>query len=176
MRYVLLIGALIVIIGGLAVFLLYPSSNHQPASGSSGAVFPGSGSGTGSTASSTPSAATLSLAASDGGTVSSRDFLSDADVSSPASGYYYLGFHAGTDPYQIIFQSSSRIFTIELLKEPIGATRSQAEQYLAAKLGLSQSDLCRLDYTLSVPQTVNSTYASRNLLFSFCPGAVSLPQ
>ena len=41
-------------------------------------------------------------------------------------------------------------------------------------LGISESDMCRLSYMVSVPNRVNTIYAGQNLGFSFCMGAVAL--
>lgn len=98
-------------------------------------------------------------------------------------GYYSLGYSVeqtmtgtSTPPFLIMYIEATRFFTIELLREPIGETRSMIELYLGQRLKLSPSDLCKLNYTLSVPVSVNQDYAGKNLGFSFCPGATVLPK
>jgi hypothetical protein len=128
-----------------------------------------------------------------GGTTASTTTATDPILSDPGivadpinPGYYYLGYHlnqgtstdataTSTPPYLITYISATHYFNIALLAEPIGEVRSQAEQYLAAHLGLTQDELCQLSYMVSVPDWVNTQYASRNLGFSFCSGATPLP-
>lgn len=130
---------------------------------------------------------TISVATEGGGSVQTNNFKKDPDVGQyPTPDYYYLGFHTpagdafdGTatanPPYLITYIDSTQYFNIGLLQEPIGTTRIQVEQYLMSKLGISQGQMCRLQYMLSVPNSVNQSYSGTNLGFSFCPGAVQLP-
>lgn len=112
-----------------------------------------------------------------------NDFLTSPDTyQDPVNaGYYSLGnpinqTATSTTPYLIMYIESTRFFTIELVQEPIGEARTQTELYLEQRLGLSPSDLCKLNYTLSVPVSVSQEYAGKNLGFSFCPGATVLPK
>lgn len=115
-----------------------------------------------------------------GGSVQVNDFKNDSatvsDTNNP--GHYYLA--GGLDPtgsdvsYSIFYVESDQSFNITLLKEPIGETRIQAETELMQKLGISQSDMCRLRYWVGVPNFVNAIYSGKNLGFSFCPGATPL--
>jgi hypothetical protein len=130
----------------------------------------------------------LSLTGVDGSVVRTLNFIKDPmtarDPINP--GYYYLGYHVNegvkdatateNPPYTIQYIASTQYFTVTLLQEPIEAVRRQAEQYLMTHLGVPQNDLCRLKYIVGVPWRVNQVYASRNLGFSFCPGATLLPQ
>lgn len=123
-----------------------------------------------------------------GTTIPTRDFLHAPTTGEyPTPGYFYLGYHAGSagvvdktatssPPYLIGYISSTQYFNIELLSEPIGTTRLAAEQFLMNNLGISQSQMCQLNYMVSVPNSVNSQYAGKNLGFSFCPGATVLPK
>ena len=126
----------------------------------------------------------LSLPATTGGTLSTNNFLADPNTyPDPINpGYYSLGYSVNqpdstsTPPFLIVYQSATKFFAIVLLQEPIGPIRMQVEQYLERHLGLSQNDLCNLNYTLSVPNSVNEQFAGENLGFSSCPGATVLPQ
>ena len=125
---------------------------------------------------------------SNGTSIATRDFLRDpATVGDPANpGYYYLGYHQSMDPadatatadppYVIGYVATTHHFNIGLYREPIGQVRKEAEQYFLKALGISQEAACVLKYMVSVPEDVNVVYASQNLGFSFCPGAVKLPQ
>ena len=102
------------------------------------------------------------------------------------AGYYYLGYHmkegfpdptaSDNPPYVISYIDSTQYFNIALLQEPIGSVREEAQQYLMQHLGISQDQMCRLNYMVSVPDRVNSQFSSKNLGFSFCPGATVLPK
>lgn len=117
-----------------------------------------------------------------------RDFVhAPTSGEYPTKGYFYLGYHAsgaGVDnvtatdspPYLIEYIATTQYFNIELLSEPIGPIRLDAEQFLMNDLGVSQSQMCQLNYMLSVPASVNSEFAGKNLGFSFCPGATVLPK
>lgn len=127
-----------------------------------------------------PPPPSLSITTYSGDTVATRNFLDDPSVTEDSvnPGYYYLGNQPqGTStPYLIEYIKETDYFNIELLEEPIGETRKSAEDDLRSRLGLSDSELCALDYVVSTPTSVNSTYASINLGFSFCSGAVTLPE
>ena len=84
------------------------------------------------------------------------------------------GVIAGT-PYVIEFVDSDQSFTVALMREPLSATRRQAESDLMQKLGITTQEMCGLRYVVLVSFDVNEGYAGRNLGFSFCPGAVRLP-
>jgi len=117
---------------------------------------------------------------------SAKDILQDPALKqSPTAGYYYLGYQPSYDasgnaptsvpPYLIEYIAATRYYNVELLSEPIGLTRQSAEQYLMAHLGIGKSQMCALNYMVSTPYWVNSTFAGTNLEFSFCPGATQLP-
>lgn len=122
----------------------------------------------------------------DGGTLSANNFLAYPDTyRDPVNaGYYSLGYpvnqtteaSTSTPPYLVMYIAATQFFTVELLQEPIGEARLQVELHLQQRLGLSPNDLCKLNYTLSVPVSVNKEYAGKNLGFSFCPGATVLPK
>ncbi len=120
----------------------------------------------------------LTLVAPNGGTVTVLNFLDDPEtVADPNnSGYYNMGYSVGTSPYLITYIASTQYFNIVLLQEPIGQTRELAEQYLKQHLGISNSDLCRLNYTIGAPTFVSGFYGGASLGFSFCLGATKLPE
>jgi hypothetical protein len=120
--------------------------------------------------------------------VTQTNFLSDPTTAQDPinPGYYYLGYHVSegvpdstateNPPYIITYISATHYFNIGIFQEPIGPVRLAAEQYLMARLGISQSQMCKLDYMVSVPDRVNSQFSGLNLGFSFCPGATILPK
>jgi hypothetical protein len=145
-------------------------------------------SGTASSTGTEPSQSKTTVTTSSGDVIQTNNFLaSPATGAYPSPGYYYLGYHTPipdvTDttatshpPYVIEYIASTQYFNISLLQEPIGEARKQAEQYLMAMLGISQAQMCQLQYMVSVPWTVNAEYSGENLGFSFCADAVTLPQ
>ena len=83
---------------------------------------------------------------------------------------------ATTTDFKITYESGTSFFNIVLLKEPLGAMRQEAERFLKSRLGLSEQNMCLLNYFVGTPYNVNPTYAGTNLGFSFCPGATVLPK
>jgi hypothetical protein len=140
---------------------------------------------TSSSAVSNTSVVTSSPAANDSSTTLAEQVLHDSDTKSDPdnSGQYFLGnalnpensTASDTPPYVITYIAGTNSFSIALLQEPIGAARMEAEQYLMQHFSLTEGQMCALDYTVSTPAYVNSTYAGTSLGFSFCPGAVQLP-
>jgi hypothetical protein len=96
-------------------------------------------------------------------------------------GIYFIGYQpnsedASASPYLITFTKETGYFNVAITQEPIGETRRAAEKYLMAFLRLTQERMCSLNYTVYVANSVNTQYSGTNLGFSFCPGAVQLPQ
>lgn len=116
-------------------------------------------------------------------TASAGSFLSSpgvkADPNNPGS--YFVGYVPSSDhqigefPYQITYIADTKYFTISLTQEPVGESRSKAENYLMQLLGATKDQMCSLNYSVNVPNDVNTQYAGMNLGFSFCPNAVQLP-
>ena len=110
-----------------------------------------------------------------GSTVKVPDFTktNQPPVASATSGYQVAGSVNGD--FQILYFPAQSYFLISLLAEPLGANRKAAEAELRAKLGLPDSQLCKLNIEVNTIGSVNNTYAGENLGLSFCPGAVLLP-
>jgi len=77
--------------------------------------------------------------------------------------------------FNITFNTTSQSFIIVLLAEPLGRIRQDAEQFLQDRLGISEEQLCTLNYYISTVNGINASYAGKNVGFSFCPGATVLP-
>lgn len=124
---------------------------------------------------------TRSFIASDGKNhVTAHDFTLDTDVvvDPNVPDQYDLagGIYADqSTSYQIFYQTTDDYFGITLYKEPLKATRAAAELELKARLGISEADMCKLNYVVAPGPGVNEAYAGENLGFSFCPGAIKLP-
>lgn len=119
----------------------------------------------------------ISLATIDGESVTVPDFLNDPETIKDTVNpdYYRMGDVTPNSPYLISYISPTQYFDIVLLQEPIGESRRLVEQYLKQYLGISENDLCLIKYMIGVPSHVNTSYGGRSLGFSFCPGAVVLP-
>lgn len=133
---------------------------------------------------------TYALTLHDGPQLAVNDFLHmGATIPDPVNpGIYILAGSAGyclpngscphgasTTDYSITYGEKTHSFTITLLKEPIGAARAEAEQFLQQTLGVFGATLCGADYYVGAPNYVNALYSGKNLGFSFCKDATPLP-
>ena len=177
-RTIVIIGSVVVI--ALIAFVIWgfmatPSST--PSTGSSSVGFPSAGTVT-SLPSGTPS---ISVAAIQQGSIQVKDFKNNPNtVKDPYNtGYYDIA--GGSEPgltnasFHIFYDDAHQYFGISLLSEPLGYYRKQAEQLLLQTLGISQEQMCQLNYSMGVGPDVNEAYAGKNLGFSFCPSATVLP-
>ncbi len=114
------------------------------------------------------------------GEVSVRNFLRDPDVAKDQVnlGFYYVGTtdisRLAEQAFTIQYITQTGHFTLSLLREPLGSVRTQAEDALAARLGLPKEQLCGLRYTVAVPGYVNAEASGIDYRFSFCADAVPL--
>ena len=191
MNKILMAGIGGVIVIGLFILAYQLTSPSRPAPENTSPTTPGVGLPTASSVaqpvSSTSSPATMSVAGSDGSVIQTNNFLADPTTTRYPldSDFYYLnGSAAGgasgaatpAAPFSIGYIRSTQYFNVTLLQEPIGPVRTEMEQYLMGKLGLTQSQMCQLNYSVGVPNFVNTQFSGMNLGFSFCPGATKLPQ
>ena len=123
---------------------------------------------------------TLPLVLSDGSVTNARDFTKEnqPDWAGPDVGYQVAGNE--TQEFQIIYYPADHAggqaeFLVTLFKEPLGSTRRAAEQALRTKLGIPDTELCKLVSSVLTGPGVSSTYQGISLGLSFCPGAVQLP-
>ncbi|MHB8860130.1 MAG: hypothetical protein ACYC48_00120 [Minisyncoccota bacterium] len=191
----IILGIGIVVVLGLFVlaYQLTAPSSQSPATGSPATEkenvgLPSAPSAIQATSSVSSLEAGMSIAGSGGGAIQTLNFISNpTTVKDPINpGFYYLGYHqyegvpdptVTTDPpYVVAYESDTQFFNIALLQEPIGPVRGEMEQYLMTQLGITQAQMCQLNYMVSVPYRVNSQFSGMNLGFSFCPGAVVLPK
>ncbi len=190
MRNILYIVGGILVLAAIAIgvwLLFFADTTTLTPSGAQNTGFPIASSTPGTTV--TPSGSGVTVASPAGGNVvTTKNFLIDPmTVQDPVNpGYYYLGYHAKEDgvedstatedpPYIILYIDADQSFTVELLHEPLGDTRKEAQDYLMTHLGITEREACVLQYSVRVPNSVNSFYAGQSLGFSFCPGATELP-
>jgi hypothetical protein len=127
---------------------------------------------------------TITIQAPAGGIYEVRNFIKNGDAIEDTynRGNYHVGntYPSADSPtplpsYIITYSAESQFFNVVLYREPLSRSRNEAEVFLQKTLGIRSADLCMLDYMVSTPYTVSEIYTSRDLKFSMCPGAVSLP-
>ncbi|MDE1919618.1 MAG: hypothetical protein KGH56_02855 [Patescibacteria group bacterium] len=136
-------------------------------------------------------AMTMTIASQDGSAVVVNDFIHNNMTIPDAAnaGRYLLAGNLGyclsdqrqcqaapAENFNVYYNSAIQSFAIALTKEPIGQARAVMEQFLLSTLGITQQQLCSLNYLVSVPSYVNPQFSGKNLGFSFCPGATPLPE
>lgn len=132
---------------------------------------------------------TISISGQNGSSFVTKDFIHNGETASDVvnPGNYYLAGSIGycladgrcpagatTTDFNVSYDSNHSSFSILLLEEPLGQSRLHAETFLEEKLGLTEAQLCGLNYWLGTTYWVNEIYAGKNLGFSFCPGATQL--
>lgn len=166
-KLIILIVAVVLVIGiGITAWSLTHNSKNAPVQ-QSPVEFPTGGLATSSSVSA----------------VNTDSLLQNPDVKEDTNnpGNYFIGnqpdmsTEVGSKPYIITYTAKTKYFNIVLTQEPIGEVRQNAEKYLMQILSLTEDQMCRLDYSVYTPTTVNDQYAGTNLGFSFCPNAVKLP-
>jgi hypothetical protein len=182
---------LVVLIGGAVLIVLFMITYRLTGSGAIPETPQTATSTTGGNAGSqtVTGPSVSSPTAPSGGGIEVKGVMEDPDLAKDPlnPGYYYLGYHTNqgsstdptattTPPYIIEYIASTHYFNIALLQEPIGMTREAMQRYLMAHLGMSQDQMCKLDYMVSVPAAVNEHFSGMNVGFSFCPKATILPQ
>lgn len=188
MKYVITISIGLLILIGVAFFLfnvVHKAPQPSPPPGSfTGSINTTQSSGTNPTGSQTNTQqnvpqATLMIKDYSGTPVLVRDFLHNSNTTQDPvnQGYYHIGATASdtTASFAISYINDTQFFGIALLREPLSTSRQEAEQYLMQQLGISQDEMCKLNYTMSVSNDVNQYYAGDSFGFSFCPGAMPLP-
>ena len=183
----------IIIIAAVIIGFLFLRSGTQTTSTQhqNSAAFPSSTAVPTSFSTTPTGGGTLTIASLSGSAIVTNDFIHNGVTIPDAAnnGRYLLAGNLGyciTDPqkcqagtttdFNVFYDSTVGSFTIALLKEPLGRVRLEAEQFLMQTLGIAQGDMCRLNYYVGTTSNVNPYYDSKNLGFSFCPGATALPQ
>ena len=183
-----------VIVGILALafvwfFFLHPSAQTTTPQQQS-VTFPSSGTVTTNPSSTASGASTMLVGSLSGNAIVTSDCIHNGTTipDTANAGHYLLAGNLGycvSDPqkcqagpttdFNVFYDSTNGSFTVALLKEPLGQVRVEMEQFLMQTLGITQEDMCRLNYYVGTTSSVNPRYDSKNLGFSFCPGATALP-
>ncbi|HVY67601.1 MAG TPA: hypothetical protein VHA30_01745 [Patescibacteria group bacterium] len=104
------------------------------------------------------------------GTVTVQDYT-DHPIASTDDVYVL----AQADSYEVVNLKIDNSFLITLLAEPLNQSRQAAETALLNQLKISQADACKLNVSVTVPQSIDTTYSGQELGLSFCPNAMQLP-
>lgn len=186
----ILFGAIIISVLWYALF----TPKAAPQTTQPSVTLPTSGSVTpGMTSSATTSQGipVITLSIQGGSTVVANDFIHNGVtiVDGANSGRYLLAGNLGyclSDPqkcqagsaknFNIFYNNAEQSFTIDLSEEPIGQARLDMEQFMLATLGITEQQMCSLNYYVGVTRYVSEQFAGKNLGFSFCPGATPLPK
>ena len=178
---ILILLGIAIAVGGY--FLLRDSST--PSTNTVPTTFPIS-----STTAGTGSATTMTVSTSNGNQLSVNDFIhNNVTIADPANAdTFYLAGGSGackadgtcptagnTTEYSILYYPDDGSFAIGLAAEPLGEVRKKAEKNLQQKLGIPQSQMCALNYSVMTTTYISQQFGGTNLGFSFCPGAVALP-
>ena len=152
--------------------------------------FPVTSTGSGNSNGNSNNSSLMTISSSNGVQMTVPDFIHNGTtIEDPANAgsFYLVGSSGacksdGTCPkagtstdYTIVYYPSDGSFIIALSTEPLGSIRKEAEQSLEKTLGLSQSQMFGLKYSVMTTTYVSQAYGGENLGFSFCPGAVALP-
>lgn len=189
----ILVSVIVVIFLCALAFIIWHGEASSPQTATSTPDFPITGSGgtgTGTGGDGNPSATGMTVADRGGNSVTTTDFIHNGvTIADPANaGMYYLAGGPGycnpdgtcpsgapASDFIVTYDSAQQAFNIALTQEPLGQARKDAEQFMLATLGVTQSGLCALRYYIGTDVYTNEQYAGINLGFSFCPDATALP-
>lgn len=178
-KILLTIGMVLVIVflvAGIVATLKKPSDSNEPIQ-QPGTQFPAGGT-------TDISGDTFMVKTQSGSVVEVKNFLvSDTTIPDMENeGYFYLGNLFPVEetdnqpPYVITYIEDTQFFNVTLLSTPLYASQQQAELYLKSVLGISDSDMCNLQYTLSVPAYIDEAASGIDYRFSFCSDSTPIPQ
>lgn len=186
-RFIILVLVVVGIVGTILAGLLLKGDSATPVdTATPSGTSPGAQTNTGTNGSFSGDSGT-DLFTIDSRLIRARNFLNDSTTkeNSQVPGTYFLGYHKSQGlsdptaddnaPYVVQYTEATDSFVIALYKEPIGLVREDMQRDLTDRLGIEESDMCRLKYSVTTPWWANQVYAGRDLRFSFCPGATELP-
>ena len=184
MKRIVLIAIILIALAGLIAVGFYLLRPQPPANIPNNPTFPSAG-GQGGVLSQT-----MTLTSRSGEPVTVQNFINNGVTERDtinSSQYYLAGKNAlcelesdcysgaPSDTFDIVYFADEDAFAVGLTAEPLGEARRNAEQFLLKTLGVSQEELCTLDYFVTTNVDVSEQYAGADLGFSFCPGAMRLP-
>lgn len=111
--------------------------------------------------------------------ITTSDFRRQEDIAATKSAGVYTLFapknEKGDTLYAALYFEEDNSFLITLFEEPLGKYRKEAEGKLVSLLGIPKEAACLLRYGVYVSKYASEFLAGENLGFSFCTGAVALP-
>lgn len=181
--FLILAGAVIIAVGAVSVLIFFVGNSAKQDLGNETTLpdvgFPlGDGS----------SSEIRRVVPAEGGSIETRDFLAGAPSvplsDTPQDIQYSLtpyGDYVPGEPYpehafDVQYNGLNAEFIVTLNQEPLRQVRDLAEQFLLSTLGITQSELCRLNVTVGVPYNVNPQFSSyQNLGLGSCNQPFPLP-
>ena len=157
-KLLIILGIVVLLLVVVGAFMVFNKSNSSPNQNTNNTQFPVSqnnGSGNGNTQTNTAGVQLLHINTSNGNPIITKNFeIASSTIKDPSGDvYYYIagGLNENTThaPYQIFYDSQHQYFGITLYKEPLGVNRKLAENELMQALGISQSQMCGLNYDIS---------------------------
>ena len=73
-----------------------------------------------------------------------------------------------TENYKIIYFPKGEQFLISILGTPFEEAKKEAEQQFLQSLGISESEACELNVSVSTPRFANEAESGKNYKLSFC--------
>ena len=116
----------------------------------------------------------IKIQANDGGNVVMKDFY-QSPYTQILDQYKDATIKDGVD-YHVEFQPGSQEFFISLSGDDLYASRTNAEQGLLDKLGITKDEACRLSVSLAVAFSESPKASGTNYGLSFCPDGIPLPK
>ena len=77
-----------------------------------------------------------------------------------------------TSQYSMVYYEADQGFVISIEDTDVEAARTAVESVFLTTLGISESDACKLNVSLSVPRDINFDLAGKNYRLSFCPNGI----
>jgi hypothetical protein len=77
--------------------------------------------------------------------------------------------------YAISYDSVNKVFNIVITKSPVSKYRPIAEAKFLSDLGVSQTDACKLDVTLTTTYDAAPSLFNQNFGLSFCSNGKTFP-
>lgn len=103
------------------------------------------------------------IAAVDGTSIQVRDFQPDVQTTTESSQVI-----TDTEQFDLVYFPAEQAFLISLESKPLAAARTAGQQSLLQHLNIIESEACKLNIEVKVPDDIDNSLSGRNLGLSFC--------
>lgn len=76
--------------------------------------------------------------------------------------------------FSVLYSSNNNSYTVAITKLPLNVHREEAGKYFLDLLNIDEATACKMNVYVGVAASISAAYSSKDLKFSFCPGAVKL--